>query len=211
MDQEARAPAPGIPVSVPRYVNEILAELAAELRASPHVNQRSGVSVRFSIGALEAVTASALLRAVRRGEDEVVPRAVDLWAVLPGASGRIEFDTLEEGREPEIIGRALKEAMRRVWARYLGGEDFSALLARFAEGLVVQTSDGLAARDLLAQCDLPSAGLERISNRLRIGSDSPASAASALEFALEGLHLDRRLNKDRSDTPGEWRFEGISS
>src|ERR687892_389897 len=53
MDQEARAPAPGIPVSVPRYVNEILAELAAELRASPHVNQRSGVSVRFTIGALE--------------------------------------------------------------------------------------------------------------------------------------------------------------
>jgi magnesium chelatase subunit I len=211
MDQEVRRPAPGMPVSVPHYLKEILAELAAELRASPHVNQRSGVSVRFSIGALEAVTASALLRAVRNGEDEAVPRAVDLWAVLPGASGRIEFDTLEEGREPEIVGRALKEAMRRVWSRYLGREDFTALLARFAEGLVVQTSDALAARDLLAQCDLPGAGLERISKRLRIGSDSPASAASALEFALEGLHLDRRLNKDRGETPGEWRFEGISS
>jgi magnesium chelatase subunit I len=211
MDQEARTPAPGIPVSVPHYVKEVLAELAAELRSSPHVNQRSGVSVRFSIGALEAVTASALLRAVRSGEDEAVPRAVDLWTVLPGASGRIEFDTLEEGREPEIIGRALKEAMRRVWSRYLAREDFSPLLARFAEGLVVQTSDGLSARDLLAQCDLRGARLERISNRLRMGSDSPASAASALEFALEGLHLDRRLNKDRGDTSGEWRFEGISS
>ncbi|MGH2693765.1 MAG: sigma 54-interacting transcriptional regulator [Actinomycetota bacterium] len=209
MDQEARPPAPGVPVSVPHYMKEVLAELAAELRTSPQVNQRSGVSVRFSIGALEAVTASALLRAVRSHEDEAVPRAVDLWAVLPGASGRIEFDTLEEGREPEIIARALKEALRRVWSRYLGREDFSALLGRFAEGLVVQTSDALGARDLLAQFDLAGGGLERISNRLKMGSDSPASAASALEFALEGLHLDRRLNKDRGDGSGEWRFEGI--
>jgi magnesium chelatase subunit I len=207
MDQEARPAPADVNVSIPRYIKEVLAELAAALRASPQVNQRSGVSVRFTIGALEALAASALRRAVRSGEDEAVPRAVDLWAVMPGASGRIEFDTLEEGREPEIMGRALKEALHRVWSRHLGREDFSMLLGRFAEGLVVQTSDLLGSRDLLAQLDLPGSGLQRIADRLRMTADSPAAAASALEFALEGLHLDRRLNKDEGDGPAEWRFE----
>ena len=29
-------------------------------------------------------------------------------------------------------------------------------------------------------------------------SDAPAAIASAIEFALEGLHLNRRLNRDRA-------------
>ncbi len=33
-------------------------------------------------------------------------------------------------------------------------------------------------------------------------------AASALEFALEGLYLSRRLNKDGGDAPGTVRYEG---
>ena len=32
--------------------------------------------------------------------------------------------------------------------------------------------------------------------RLGVQEESPGVAASALEFALEGLHLSRRLNKD---------------
>jgi magnesium chelatase subunit I len=33
--------------------------------------------------------------------------------------------------------------------------------------------------------------------RRRAATESPASVASAVEFVLEGLHLHRRLNKDR--------------
>jgi magnesium chelatase subunit I len=38
-----------------------------------------------------------------------------------------------------------------------------------------------------------------------LGSDSnPATIASAVEFILEGLHLNRKLNKDR--TAGKTRY-----
>ena len=42
-------------------------------------------------------------------------------------------------------------------------------------------------REALAKLDLPG---------------SPAGVASGVEFILEGLHLNRRLNKDRSDGAG---------
>src|SRR2546430_1150963 len=62
MDQEARPPAGRgqVPVRVPPFIKEVLAALTAELRGSPLVNQRSGASVRYSIGNLERVVASAL-------------------------------------------------------------------------------------------------------------------------------------------------------
>ncbi len=209
MDQEALPPPSGTRVSVPGYLKEVLATFTALLRASAQVNQRSGVSVRFSIGALETMVASALRRAVRAGEDEAVPRVVDLWAVLPASIGRVEFDSLEEGREPEILARTLRQAILEVWRRRLSGEDLSALLTRFDSGLEVETSDLMSAHNLLAQVDGSKGwpGAERSARRLGLTEESPATIAGALEFSLEGLHLTKRLNKSETDAPATWRFE----
>ena len=97
MDQEARTPAGDIPVRVPAFMKEIVAALTAELRRSPHINHRSGVSVRYSIGNVETLSAAAVRRAARAGEPEAVPRVCDLPAVLASSEGRIEFDTDRRG------------------------------------------------------------------------------------------------------------------
>ncbi|MDQ3766043.1 MAG: magnesium chelatase, partial [Actinomycetota bacterium] len=184
-------------------LKEVVAAFAAQLRASAQINQRSGVSVRFSIGALEMVGASALRRAVRAGEPEAVPRMIDLWSVLPASIGRIEFDSLEEGREPEILARALKQAIAMIWRARLGGENFTPLLERFEAGLTVDTSDAMTSADFLAQFGvggggdpLAVPGLDRFTRRLDVTEESPAGVAGALEFTLEGLHLGKRLNKE---------------
>ncbi len=201
MEQESRPPAGDIPLRVPVYMQEILAALTAELRRSPHVNHRSGVSVRYSIGNLETLSAAAVRRAARTGEPEAVPRVCDLPAVLESSLGRVEFDTIEEGREEEILSRALKTAELEVFRRRLSGFDFHPLLSRFAEGLVAETSDLTPASALLAQFgDLPS--LAKLLGRLGVEEESPGVAASAIEFALEGLHLSRRLNKEASGREG---------
>jgi magnesium chelatase subunit I len=206
MDQEARPPAGEIPVRVPAFMKEVLAALTSELRRSPHVNQRSGVSVRFSIGNLETLRAAAVRRAALAGEPEAVPRPCDLPAVLEASLGRIEFDTVEEGREEEILLRALSGAMLRVFRRRLSGYDFAPLLGRFGEGLVARTSDLTPAGEFLDQFgELP--GLARLLSRLGVEEESPGVAASALEFALEGLHLSRRLNRDAAGRVGAWSYE----
>jgi magnesium chelatase subunit I len=205
MDQEARRPAGELPVRVPAFMKEVLASLTQELRRSPHVNQRSGVSVRFSIGNLEAVAAAAVRRAARSGEPEAVPRPCDLPSVLAGSIGRIELESVEEGREEEILDRALAGAALRVFRRRLPGFDFAPLLARFDGGFSAGTSDLTTAGQFLDQFgELP--GLARLLGRLGIEEESPGSAASAVEFALEGLHLSRRLNKDAGERAGEFLY-----
>jgi magnesium chelatase subunit I len=195
MEQEARPPAGDVPLRVPLYMKEVLAALTAELRRSPHVNHRSGVSVRYSIGNLETLAAAAIRRAARTGELEAVPRVCDLPAVLDASLGRVEFDTIEEGREEEILARAAKAAELEVFRRRLAGFDFQTILGRFEEGFAAETSDLLPADSLLGQFgELP--GLSKLMERLGVEEESPGVAASALEFALEGLHLSRRLNKD---------------
>ena len=86
----SRSRAPGtsdVPVRVPVYLEEVLAAFTAELRRSPHVNHRSGVSVRYSIGNLETLSAAAIRRAARTGEAEAVPRVCDLPAVVEAGLG----------------------------------------------------------------------------------------------------------------------------
>jgi len=205
MEQEARPSAGDVPLRVPLYMEEIVAALTAELRRSPHVNHRSGVSVRYSIGNLETLAAAAIRRAARTGELEAVPRTCDLPAVIESSLGRVEFDTIEEGREEEILARALKSAELEVFRSRLSGFDFQPILSRFAQGFSAETSDLTPAPDLLAQFgELP--GLSKLLERLGVTEESPGVAASALEFALDGLHLSRRLNKDEDGRLGAYRY-----
>jgi magnesium chelatase subunit I len=206
MDQESRAPAGAVPVVVPRYMREVVAALTGELRRSPHVNHRSGVSVRYSIGNLETLVAAAVRRAARTGESEAVPRVCDLPAVIESSLGRVEFDTIEEGREEEILVRALRTAELEVFRRRLSGFDFQPILGKFSPDFSAETSDLMPAADVLAQFGQIQ-GLARLLERLGVEGESPGAAASALEFALEGLHLSRRLNKDETGRLGAYRYE----
>jgi len=198
MDQEAATIDASVPLRVPVFMKEVLAALTGELRRSSHVNHRSGISARYSIGNLETLQAAAMRRAARAGEPEAVPRVIDLPAVLASSEGRVEFDTFEEGREPEILLRAMRVAELEVFRRRLSGFDFAPLLNRFDDGLSIETGELTPASDVLGAIgNLP--GLATLLERLGIEEESPGAAASALEFALEGLYLSRRLNKDGGD------------
>src|SRR5215208_2010062 len=92
IDQEARPlEADGLVVAVPDFMTEIVAEISQQARRSPHINQRSGVSVRLSISNYETLVANAMRRALRTGEHEVVPRVSDLDALAASTAGKIEI------------------------------------------------------------------------------------------------------------------------
>ena len=69
-------------------MTEIVAEISQQARRSPHVNQRSGVSVRLSVANYETLVANAMRRALRNGEHEVVPRISDLDALVVVVGGQ---------------------------------------------------------------------------------------------------------------------------
>lgn len=194
VDQESTSIDVGVPVRFPRYMKDVIAELTHQARRSPQVNQRSGVSVRLSICNTETVAASALKRAVRLAETEAVPRISDLESVAASTLGKIEVEALEEGREQDILGKLVRQAVFAVFQRELRGEAFSELIQRFDdEGLGVEASAHMGAEEFCRQFgDLK--GMARALQTLEAG-ESPATTAAALEFILEGLHLGKRLNK----------------
>ncbi|KRE54530.1 sigma 54-interacting transcriptional regulator [Phycicoccus sp. Soil748] len=181
---------------VPEHLVEVLARFTRGLRESSAVDQRSGVSARFSIAAAESVSASALRRAARAGEAEAVARICDVPTVVPTLLGKVEFEMGEEGRERDVLDHLLRLATAETFRARLAGLDLSGFTERFAEGDVVETGELVPAADLLAQIGA-TPGLSKVLDRLGHGDDAgPGQVAAAVEFVLEGLHLTRRLDKD---------------
>ena len=191
-------------VVVPDYMKEIVAEITRLARRSPDINQRSGVSVRASVADYEAILANALRRAIRLGDSDVVPRISDLSFVIPTLAGKVEFETVEEGRDDQIIERMIQGAIVAVFNRRCNISELEPVVQAFKAGLSVETGEALAAKEyqkLLKQVDgLGDAVSELVSQR------GQAVRASAIEFILEGLHLNKRLNKDQ--VGGQARYRG---
>ncbi len=193
---EARAlQAEGLSVTVPAYMTEIVAVLSHLARSSPHLNQRSGVSVRFSITNHEVMVANAARRALRHGEQEVVPRISDLEALPASMLGKIEIETLEEGRDEQIAQNLVKAAVLSVFKERLTPERFRPILAAFEEGVTVDVGDDVGPTDLVALLESVPALREPVLE-LSGGDERAGSIAAAVELLLEGLHLSKRLNKD---------------
>jgi magnesium chelatase subunit I len=184
---------------LPAHLVQVIARFTRLVRASPAVDSRSGVSARFAIAAAEAVAASAVRRAAISGEDQPVARVCDLPAVISTLRGKVEFEVSEEGREQEVLEHLLRRATSDTFRAALGNADLTGLLARFNDGGMVETGDLVPAADLLRRIgEVP--GLAKIMERLQMsGGESFGQAAAALEFALEGLYLMRRLSKETMD------------
>jgi magnesium chelatase subunit I len=190
---------------LPDHLVQVIARFTRLVRASPAVDSRSGVSARFAIAAAEAVAASAVRRAAISGEDQAVARVCDLPATISTLRGKVEFEVSEEGREQEVLDHLLRRATAETFRALLGNADLTGLLTKFGEGGVVETGDLLPAADLLRRIgEVP--GLAKIMERLHMdGGESLGQAAAALEFALEGLYLMRRLSKDSLDGGAVYR------
>ncbi|MEJ9080189.1 magnesium chelatase [Gordonia malaquae] len=186
--------------SVPTHLIETLARFTRYAREHPSIDQRSGVSARFSIAAAETVAAAALHRAAVTGEDLPVARPVDLQSVIEVLRGKIEFESGEEGRELEILDYLLRKSVADVVRAHLGGLDMRPLVAALEAGHPVLTGDRVPAVEVIGAVGDDSevlAVLDEIAARL--DADDDAERASALELALEGLFLARRIGKDEDE------------
>ena len=203
--QEAALTWPGADVVVPDHLVEIVARFTRLVRDAPQVDQRSGVSARFAVAAVETVAASAVRRAAVTGEPAAVARVCDLPSIVPACRGKVEFESAEEGRELEVLAHLLRKATADSFRALLAGADLAGLQARFADGATVESGDLVPAAALLERLG-PVPGLAAVLARLGIEQESPGLAAAALELALEGLHLNRRLAKD--ELPGRTVYGG---
>ncbi|MCC7143093.1 MAG: magnesium chelatase [Candidatus Eisenbacteria bacterium] len=109
----------GPEIIVPRFMEEILEEIAFVARSSDSVDQSSGVSQRLSIRARELLVSAVERRVLLAPKEPRAPRLADLEAVVPAVTGRIELVYEGEQEGPLLVANKLiGRAMLKVFGRY---------------------------------------------------------------------------------------------
>mgnify|MGYP002628163388 FL=1 len=193
-----------VTVSVPGYLTDVIATFSHLARSSNQVNQRSGVSVRLSVSNYEALSANALRRGLRSGETNIVARVDDLGALAASSMGKIEIESIDEGRDGAIMESLIKGAVLTVFKDVVPPEQTRAVVDAFEEGAVAHTGETMTSTELAAVAEQVDA-LKTPVKILTGGDESPGAVAAAVEFILEGLHLSKRLNKDANGDSATYR------
>lgn len=196
-----------VAVVVPDFMSKIIATVTHAARESAHINQRSGVSVRVTVANYESLVAGAVRRTLLTNEGTVVPRVSDLSALLASTAGKIEVESLDDGREVEIIQYLIKQSVLEVFKTTADQTLCSGILQAFTDGAVINAGDDIASATYMEWLDEIPSFLPLLKN---LGLDekdleSPSMVASGIEFILEGLHLSKLLNKEAMGDSGVYR------
>ena len=181
---------------VPAYMKEILVEITGQARQSSEINQRSGVSVRVSIANYETMLGNAVRRNLINREEWTCPRVSDLTYIVASFAGKIELETFEEGRESRVTDELTRKAVLRIFGSYFNVDELEPVVTAFDMGQTALTGSDQPAADypaIVKKIDGLGEAVKKLTDDKR-----PEVIASAAEFVLEGLHLSRKLNCDRS-------------
>jgi magnesium chelatase subunit I len=202
--QEAALPTSPVPITVPWFIDDIVARVSHVARKSHVISQSSGVSVRLSIANYETVIANALRRTLRTHDATVVPRVSDLSAMVQSTQGKIEFDTMDNSDSDQVIAALVALAVRQCFTEYVLLEEAPEIVAAFNTEALVHTGDDLPDADYVAVLAAMPA-LDAPVRRVAGPGASDGELASAAEFILEGLYLTKRLAKDASGARALYR------
>lgn len=193
----------GIEVIVPHFMKEVIAEITHEARRSPDISQRSGVSARVTISNYENIISNSLRRSIRLGERAASPRISDLHAIVSSTAGKIELETVGDNKEDRVVEKLIQKAIVGTFNRYFSVVDFEQLIRGFDAGLSMESSELMPSMEYVHQA-AEVAEIKKAVAKLQ-AQGSPVTVASAVEFVLEGLHLNRKLNKDRGEGKARYR------
>lgn len=191
-----------LPIYVPDYIKAIIEETARLARQSPAINQTSGVSVRFSVAAMDNVLSNAERRAILLGEAVAVPRITDLAYIVASGRGKIEpVISEDDSQEDRILHKLLGEAIRNIFAESYDLKSLRAVVEWFDSGHTFIIGDLLPSRRYWEQLEeIPALRKEVVQQLSEHAGKVPAAgrdplAASLSEWILEGLYVHNKISK----------------
>lgn len=209
--QEARTNRADSPkVHIPHFVREIIEQIAFEARDSEYIDQKSGVSTRMTITAMENAVSAAERRAFHNKEDETCIRISDIFFTVPALTGKLElvYEGEQEGAASvakHLIGKAVSKVFKKYFpdpqkkTRTSNEPDttYKELLDWFSSGKGVSLPDYLS-NDAYQKRLTEVVGLESLIQKLHPTDENLVSLAM-MDLLLEGLHQQSLLNKDDLD------------
>jgi len=194
--QEAWSERGAAAIEIPAYVRAAVEQVAFSAREDKKVDKRSGVSQRLPIATMELVVSNAERRALMHGESVAVPRISDIYAALPGITGKLELEYEGEMRGADIVVRELiRAAVGKIYDRYFGDVDTQQIEQWFNLGGTVKLADDQPSAAAFADLKKIQGLFEKLSSLDVKASDAAPRVVAAAEFLLEGLVAHRKLSR----------------
>jgi len=194
--QEAWSERGAAAIEIPAYVRAAVEQVAFSAREDKKVDKRSGVSQRLPIATMELVVSNAERRALMHGESVAVPRISDIYAALPGITGKLELEYEGEMRGADIVVRELiRAAVGKIYDRYFGDVDTQQIEQWFNLGGTVKLDDDQPSAAAFADLKKIQGLFEKLSSLDVKASDAAPRVVAAAEFLLEGLVAHRKLSR----------------
>jgi magnesium chelatase subunit I len=195
--QEAWEQRDGTRIEIPEYMREIVEQIAFSAREDKKVDKRSGVSQRLPIATMELVISNAERRALVNHEDVVLPRISDLYAAMPGITGKLELEYEGEMRGADTVVKDLiATAVRKAYDKHFGDIDTAQIEMWFNLGGTVKLDDRQPSAAALAELKEIQGLMEKLAPLALKASDHPAAAlVGGAEFLLEGMVAHRKVSR----------------
>ena len=187
----------GSAIEVPRFVREVVEEVAFQARSERKVDKRSGVSQRLPISVLETTVSNAERRALANGETPTAARVTDIYAALPSMTGKFELEYEGELKGADQVARDLvRAAVSNVFDGYVRDSDLKPVIEWFDLGGALILSDTTSSADLVSQAKGVQ-GLMELAHLVGIAPDAPVPLlAAGVDFALEGLCSQKKISRN---------------
>jgi magnesium chelatase subunit I len=216
-EQEAWVEREGLHLHMPHYFKEIIENIAFEARKSEFVDQKSGVSARLTIAAMENLVSNAERRAILLNEKHIVPRMCDLPHALPGVTGKVElvFEGEQEGSlkvGKALIGKATREVFKKYFPDPLqrqkrapqGQEqkdtsEYGKIVQWFESGNSIEVADDMPFAAYYGELNRIPTLYDITRKYFKLDEKNEYDLASAMEFVLDGLHQNSKIAKDEID------------
>jgi magnesium chelatase subunit I len=194
--QEAWSDRGATRITIPQYLREVIEQVAFSAREDKKVDKRSGVSQRLPISTMELVVSNAERRALLHGEKLVVPRVSDLYAAMPGITGKLELEYEGEMRGADVVVRDLiRGAIGKIFDKYFSGTNTQQIEQWFNLGGTVRIDDDQPSATILEELKQIQGLFSQLSPLSVKVSDAPENAVAGAEFLLEGMYAHKRLSR----------------
>ena len=193
---------------------DLVEQIAFEARQSEFVDQKSGVSARMTITALENLVSASERRALRNNESKTYVRIGDFSGLIPSITGKIELVYEGEQEGPYIVAlNLIGKAIRSQFVHYFpapekakktgnrkqsekesaGGGAYQTIIQWFNDGHTIDLLNDLSQKEYaLALQSVP--GLQKL-----VDKQHPKASAEEklflMEFVLHGLAEYSLLSK----------------
>jgi magnesium chelatase subunit I len=191
-------------VVVPDLLQILLEQLVFEARESEYIDEKSGVSARLSISAMENLASTAERRMLINKEKTTSARITDFWGVVPAITGKVELVYEGEQEGPYIVAiNLVNEAVKKAFLDHFPNPDklkkgqerdpYGTIRAYFSGGNTVDLLNDSSDKDFRKTLD-GVAGLRKlVESHLNLTGDD---VYTYMELVLHGLAEFNVVNKE---------------